>query len=252
MINTTTIKPIGGKVFTIGPESAEERILIVGSCRSVPYINYFDRFIKMSGASIRVSFIDPNDGHWDEAGNLVDFDAVLQAQESNPSVLSAISEATVYLHEHYASYGMFNTSPESEKNIFQFGMNPRINVCIPNFHDHFILRNDFAAFGPVPDDWVELGNAAIEKFCATCRLSSFPEMAEHFHENWKTTRLFWTANHITKHFSLFIFRQMNERYLHLPLTDEFWRGAETEDLFSEPHTHLTAQDVEAYHMTWRD
>ena len=49
---------------------------------------------------------------------------------------------------------------------------------------------------------------------------------------------------------MYVFRRINERFLHLDLTDEFWSGAATEDLFREPHTQLTAYDKAAHGIDW--
>lgn len=269
MINTTTVKPRGGRVFTIGPDDAARRILMVGSCRSVPYLNYLNRFLTMNPGSMRVQFIDPNDWHWDEAGSAVDFEAALQAQESNPHVLRAIGEATVYLHEWYESYGMFNCSPDAEKNIFQFGMNPEINVCVPNFHDHFILFNEqimfnsenawhyaMASRGAMTDSILSgmrgYGLRAVEKFLSVCLKSDIPELADHFRQNWTNRRFFWTGNHVSKHFTTYVFERINEKFLHLPLNEAFWGPAGEEDLFKFPNTAVTQFDVDAYGLTWPD
>lgn len=268
MINTVTVKPREGKVFTIGPDNADERILMVGSCRSVPYLNYLNRFITMNGGGpFRVQFIDPNDFHWDESGNQVDFDAALLGQEENQNVRRAISEATVYLHEWYESYGLFNCSLNAEKNIYQFGMRPRVNVCIPNFHDHFCLFNEQVAFnaegardavledGGHPSEATlakmrEYGLRAIDKFCSVCQRSDIPEMADHFRDNWTKRRFFWTGNHVSSHFTTYVFERINERFLHLPLNEAFWGPAREEDLFKHPHTAVTKWDLQAYGLEW--
>lgn len=223
------------------------KILIVGSCRAMPYLNYLAR---ATGNDLTIFYINPSDWHWDASGKLVVMEEVVDAMEFDERILSVIRSANVFIHEHFGNYGMFNTSREADKNIYLFGMNAERDISVPNFHDHFILRNDFAAFGPVPEDWIERGNAAVDKFCDLCSLSSFPEMAEHFRSNWKTTRFFWTANHISAEFSIYIFRRMNEKFLHIPLDPGFWKAASAEDMFQEPHTHATQEDAEAYGITW--
>lgn len=262
------VKPSNGRVLTLGSDRPRRTILLQGSCRSLPYVNYFVRYLRMTGDSLRVYCIDPNDNHWDESGAVTDFEAALLSQETNPHILDAIRSADVFLHEHYANFGMFNSSPAMEKNIFQFGMKPEQDICIPNFHDLFILYNDIIAFdadiqrrvaedGGIPKAETlrivrEMGVAAVNKFCDVCRQSSFPEMGEYFRENWTRKRFFWTMNHITRHFSLYIFWQLNDRFLHLDLSEQFWRGAESEDLFRTPYTKATPFDVANHGLTWEE
>jgi hypothetical protein len=145
---------------------------------------------------------------------------------------------------------MFNTSRDASKNIYQFGMKAETDISIPNFHDHFILYNDFAAFGEVQEDWKERGLAAVEKFCDLCDKTSFPEMADYFRNNWRNTRLFWTPNHTGALFTLYLFRQMNDKFLHFPMENDFWQRIGGDDMFREPHTPVHPKDIEAYGLTW--
>lgn len=243
---TTKAEQLQNGFFRTG--SGPLRVLIVGSCRAMPYLNFLAR--ANAGNSMTVDYINPSDWHWDARGKLVVMEDVVDSLESDERILAVIRGAQVFIHEHFGNYGMFNTSREAPKHIYHFGMSAEHDISVPNFHDHFILRNDFAEFGPVPDDWIERGNAAVMKFCDLCALSSFPEMAEHFRTNWKTTRFFWTANHISTEFSSYIFRRMNEKFMHLPLDDAFWREAIAEDMFREPHTHATPHDTAGYGLIW--
>lgn len=245
---TTKEQQLRNGFFRTG--TGPKNVLIVGSCRAMPYLNFLDRANKDNSMSI--FYINPSDWHWNERGELVVMEAVVDALESDERILGVIRSANVFIHEHFGNYGFFNTSREAPKNVYQFGMSAEHDISVPNFHDHFILRNDFAAFGPVPEDWVDRGRAAINKFCDLCALSSFPEMANHFRSNWQTTRFFWTANHISTEFSICIFKWMNEKFLKLPLNESYWGAASSEDMFREPHTHATQQDADAYGITWRD
>lgn len=267
MITTSNTKPRGGKPFQIGPDTARETILLVGSCRVNAHINYFDRYNRTAADPVRVFFVDPHDAHWNDDGQQQDLESALLAMESNPNYLNAIKSATVYLHEHYGNFGMWNAAQDAQKNIYQFGMSPRLDICIPNFHDRFVLFQERMNLDPnlqisfrvhggmTPRIFGQMrhdGLDALEKFYSVCALSSFPEMAAHVRENWTKTRFFWTGNHVSAAFTLYLFRQLNDRFLHLPLDDEFWQGAATEDLFAKPCTPVTQYDVDAYGLTWPD
>jgi hypothetical protein len=177
---------------------------------------------------------------------------LLAGLETDERVLSVLRSADIFIHEHLASYGMLNTSREAEKNVYQFGMAAPIDISIPNWHDHLILENDYVAYGTTtPEDYVERGEAEVRKFCSLCELTSFPEMGPYFRDNWRSRRFFYRPNHTSAEFTLWIFRQMNDKFLHLPLDDAFWNGAAQEDLFREPCTEVpTENDRKNYGITW--
>src|SRR6201984_1973429 len=84
-------------------------ILIVGSCRTVPYLSYLAKWNKTSGANqLTVRRIDPCD--W--AG----YD--LTSFETDERILSILRSTAIFIHEYLVNYGMFNTAG-TEKNIYQ-------------------------------------------------------------------------------------------------------------------------------------
>lgn len=249
MITTIDIKAHRDDVFQVG--SGKTKILIVGSCRATAYLNYLNRYNQMNGEPFTINFIEPNDWSWSANDVPQDRDAAISALETNERILSVIRGADIFIHEYYASYGMFNCDKEQPNNIYRFGMNPNVDVLVPNFHDHFILEKDYESVGqPTPDDYIERGYDEIAKFCNVCKKSSFPEFADVFAGTWKVVRYFWRPNHVSSAFTLFIFRRMNSRFLNLNLSDAFMQGAKSEDLFKEPHTEVTRRDVEGYGLKW--
>ncbi len=249
MITTVTIKQKLREVFEVG--SGPTNILVLGSCRCVPYINYLDRYNRSAGEPFKIYAIEPNNYHWDEHDNPANFEEELVMLQADPRVLSIIKSTNIFIHEYYANFGMFNTGLYMPKNIYQFGIKPDMDISIPNFHDRFILFNDYADCGIVaPEDYIAKGEEAVEGFCEVCRMSSFPEFDNYFREKWRQVRFFWRPNHISAAFSLYIFMLMNNKFLKLPLTHEFWQAAAGEDLFKEPHTQVTQRDIEGYKLTW--
>ena len=224
--------------------SGPQEILILGSCRTIPYLNYLVRWNNAEGNNqFTIRRIDPCD--W------VVENIDVNSFENDERILSVLKSSTIFIHEHLESYGMFNTSKHHSKSVYLFGMTAPVDISIPNWHDWFLLFNDYADCGVVaPIDYVKKGEQAVAEFCEICKLSSFPEMADHFANNWRTTRFFWSPNHVSSAFSLYIFRLMNDKFLHLPLVDEFWREAEKEDLFKNPHTEVTSRDREEYGIKW--
>lgn len=236
MINTVNTKAeqLRNGCFEIG--NGPEKILIIGSCRSVPYVEYLK---QANDGRFTIRYIDPFNWHWDCQEKFIDFEAKINSLETDPSILEILSSTTIYLHEFYSSFGMFNSSKDSPKNIYHFGLNPKLDICIPNFNDVHIL-------GQSKED----GEAALEKFYGICRQTSFPEMETYFRLHWRTTRLFWTDNHVSRHFTLFIFRLLNEKFLHLELGDDFWNSIAPLDLLGNTPGAVTQADRDNHQLQW--
>lgn len=242
-----------------------EKILILGSCRTLALTNYLDCYNRRFGNPFTIYRIDPHDFHWNEHGERVDVEAAIAARERNSSLINVLRSTPIFIHEYLRYYGMFNTDREAPKNIWQFGINPRLSICLPNWHDQWVLFNDQRLFPPegihhingaLSTETVQLlkerGLAYLEKFYGICRMSSFPELEDHFKKWWTRTRFFWTANHVARPFTLYLFHQLNERFLHLKWDDTFRHEIEAIDLFSDPHTHITQYDVDAYGLKWNE
>ncbi len=239
-------------------------ILLLGSCRTLHYLNYLSRWNDHSGNKLTIYRIDVSDWHWNEHGQPVDFEAKIAACENDQRILSVLKSAEIFLHEWYAYHGMFNTDKTAPKNVYQFGLSPKLDVCLPNWHDRWILFNDHVQFneelrtrikasGMTPDLAkliVVDGMSALEKFFDICRLSSFPEFAGYFLYWWTHKRFFWTGNHVSKEFTLYLYRQLNDRFLHLPFDDGYWKAIDSLDIFSSPCTAVTKHDVDGYSLSW--
>lgn len=222
--------------FRVG--NGPETILIVGSCRAVPYLFYLDLWNQRHGR-FTISFIDPCNFNWDRNDNRVDYEAAINAKETDPAMLELLAETQIYIHEYYENYGMFNSSPESPKNIYQFGLKPQLNICICNFNDYHLLGQPR-----------EIGLANLEKFYENCRRSSFPEMEDYFKANWQTKRFFWSGSHVSKEFTLFIFKLLDEKFLHLGVDEWFWNEIPKYDPYSDNPHPVTAEDIANYDLRW--
>jgi hypothetical protein len=262
MINTLNIKQqqLANGAFKVG--SGVEVILIMGSCRSVPYLNYLNEWNKTNN-KFTIYFIDPFNWHWDLKDNRVDYEQVLKRLETDQNLLKILSSVKIFIHEYYKNFGMFNTRNDGDINIYEFGMKPEMDICIPNFNDLFILVNDIVKFdkeirlkissGLFPEQEIrEISNEAVEKFYSVCRQSDIPEMEEYFRENFNRVRLFWTHNHIAKDFSLTIFRLINSKFLKLDLSVSYWIEISKEDMYANNYTHLTEWDVKFHNYKFNE
>lgn len=267
MINTVNTKEEQLRRGTFSFGTGKDVVLIVGSCRTVPYLNY----LSYIGADkdYTFHFVDPFNWNYNLRDERVNYEESMAALERNETVLNVIRSARFYIHEFYRNFGLFNSDKEAEKNIYQYGLKPEIDLTIPNFHDIFILFQDFANFnseirtemqadmnvtGKLSDHVIERvtteGLANIERFLTNCDKSSFPEMREIFESGWKTKRFFWNSNHVSNKFTEAIFTLINEKLFKLPLYHSVLARIRNEDMFIFPNTPMTAHDMNAYGLQW--
>lgn len=269
MISTVAIKQqqLSKGFFTIG--SGSEVILVMGSCRVVNFVTYLDEWNKANNNRFTIHSLDPFNWNWNENDDRVEYMEAINKLESDERILEMISSVDIFIHEYYANYGMFNCSKDAEKNIYKFGMNPKIDVCLPSFNNHFILFADILAFDVElrkkaiqdfnvldklsPQTEVEIykiSQQAIGKFYEVCGKSDLPEMGEYFQKNFRLLRLWWSYNHTTKNFTLAVFKLLNDKFLHLDLTKGFDKLHE--DIFANNFTPLTDYDEKIYNYTWEE
>lgn len=252
MYTTVSVKEKWQEVFCCGNTfNPEDVILILGSCRVVPYLNYAAHANAVLGNKFKIYCIDPINYQVDSAGQHLDTAGLLKALETDEHFLSILKETTIFIHEHLQSFGILNTAKDAETNVYQFGMSPRVDVSIPNFHDCPILVEDFRALDPQwrreltaedEKEIVRLGEGHIARFYGICQLSSFPEFGDWFCDNYLERRLFHSFNHVSSAFTLEIFRLANEKFLHLPLDGNFWNHIGQQDIYANKQSYVTDAD----------
>lgn len=269
MINTVTIKgqQLANGYFEIG--SGAEKVLIMGSCRCAPYVEYLNEWNISNGNRFTIYSLDVFNWNWNARDERTDFDTALSKLETDVSVLNMLKSVDVFIHEWYVHGGMFNTDKTGNKNIYQFGMNPKIDVCIPSWNDHFVLFKDIFSFdvnirkkgiqdinviGKISDETLKemffLSLNAIHKFYEVCRLSDIPEMGSYFSSNFTKKRLWHTYNHVNKNFTMTIFNLLDTKFLKLNLAKDFYD--DKEDMFASSFTPLTQYDLDYFHYEWNE
>lgn len=260
-INTINTKEqqLNKGYFSTG--TGNELIFILGSCRAVPYLSYLHKWNNQNGNRFTIAFIDPFNWHWDMAGNRVDFEECLRKAEANPRILEMLSKCNVFIHEYYSNAEMFNCDKTAEKNIYKFGMNPQMDITIPNFNDVFILMWDILLFdnnlkykaiqdinvnGAISEQTLAEANEVkqknLQKFYGVCKKTDFPEMEDIFENQFRHKRFFWNSNHVSKHFTLNVFKLLNDKFLKLPITEKYWNQISEEDLYANNYTYLCEYD----------
>jgi hypothetical protein len=261
MINTIDLKheQLTKGFYSIG--TGIEKILIIGSCRSVPYVTYFNE--NNLDNRYTINYIDPFNWNWDVNDNRTDYIEVLKQCEQDERILQMLRSTTIFIHEYYANAGMFNCNKLSEKNIYQFGLQPKKDICLPNFNDVFILTSDIVSFdieikksaiqdfnviGKLSDRTIseieKVRTANLDRFYSICLKSDFPEFAKIFYDNYKSTRYFHTFNHVSKVFNHKIFELICANYL-----DKTDFILPEHDMFANSFTSLCEYD---YGFDWNE
>lgn len=270
MVNTINTKKeqLRNGFFSIGTGS--EIILIMGSCRSVPYMNYFAAFNDENDNRFTINFIDPFYNNWNEKDERVNYEEALNNCENNERLLEMLSSVDIFVHEYYNNAGLFNCDKNAPKNIYQFGLHPKVDICIPNYNDIFVLFGDIVTFDvemrkkamqdynttgklseEVQHEIFQLSQSNLNKFYGICLKSDFPEMKEYFQMNMKEKRMFWTYNHVSKEFTYFIFVRLLKRFLDVDLSEQFIRQIyQMPDMFANNYTYLTQFDLKWYGFNW--
>lgn len=270
MINTIQIKQqqLSKGFYTTG--SGPAVMLIMGSCRVCPYVEYFHQWNEKNGNQFTIHTLDPFNWNWNGADERVDYEEALLKCETNENILSMLKSVDIFIHEYYQNAGMFNCKIGSEKTIYNFGLSPAKDICIPNWNNLFVLFGDIVSFdmdirkksiqdynvlGKLSDqtekEIYDISQKNIEKFYEVCRLSDIQEMEDFFKINFTTTRLWWTNNHISKHFTLYIFSVLCKK-LSIDLSTDFIDKISEDDMFANNYVYLTAEDVKYYGYTWNE
>lgn len=267
MIDTVSIKSeqLSNGYFEIG--SGNEKVLIMGSCRVAPYVEYLNVWNEANGNRFTIYSIDPFNWNWNDKDERTDYEAALSKLETDERLLNMLKSVDYFLHEWYQNAGMFNVKKGDAKTIYDFGMSPKIDVCIPSWNDVFVLFKDIFSFdleirkrglqdinvtgnisNKTQQEMAELSIKNLNKFYDVCKLSDIPEMATYFKENIYRKRLWHTYNHVNKNFTMAIFNFISDKWLNLNLANDFYDGQE--DIFANSFTPLTEYDIKWFGYEW--
>lgn len=268
MINTVSIKSaqLTEGFFTIG--SGKEVVLIMGSCRVAPYVEYLHQWNEANGNRFTIHSLDPFNFNWNIQDERCDYEEALSKWETDGRMLSMLSSVDIFIHEFYKNSGMFNVD-KVEKSIYDFGMKAKIDCCIPNLNDYFILFKDIVSFDlelrkkaiqdinvigrlseEIQKEIYVLSQRNLNKFYEVCLKSDVPEMKYYVENNFRKDRLWHSYNHVSKYFTLALFNLVNDKYLKLAVTSDFLTQIFREDMFANSFTPLTEYDLKWYGYLW--
>lgn len=234
-------------IFQFGQDDAKLKMVLVGSCRILPFLNY----LRLFETPINLICLNPVE-MWGGPGSEVK-DGVNRIMAGQK-----LGKVGVLICEHLQDCGVINTVRSSAENLFDsLGCKPEMEIRLPNWNDMHIFDAETAIHDPVGhgnrthEERVNFirTQTAIHKarWLSHCRKSSFPELEQWTEDNWLTTRLGWTSNHptITLIHEMFewIMNDMGvlipEQVGHHPIYNN--------DLYASTGYKLTSVDYEANH-----
>jgi len=185
--------------FSYGNPSADRKIVLIGSCRIVPLLNFFRVYNSLNGDTFQLKCYNPVE-MWDGPGH--------EISEGVNRILNGhqMGHADYLICEHAQNCGVLNTVRTSEQNIYDsLGFTADVEIRLPNWnfihiYDAETASYDKEGYGKLPHDeriasLRERTANSKELFLSHCRKCSFPEMEQWASDNWLTTRLGWTSNH---------------------------------------------------------
>lgn len=235
--------------FSFGAPGAAKKIVLIGSCRIVPFLNALRVYNLLHGNPFELLCFNPVE-MWVGPGHHV--------HDGVNNILSGyqIGKADFLVCEHLQYCGVLNTVRSSEQNIFDsLGCVPDVEIRLPNWNDMHIFDVETAMHDkvgyanlPFPDRVTFIREqTAIHKarFLSHCRGSSIPELESWTEENWLTTRMGWTSSHPSQPLIWKMFRSVAEK-LGLEITPELEAHPFcANDIYQSTGIALTPVDYEA-------
>ena len=191
----------GEFVFSEPVPADAKTVVLIGSCRIVPFLNYLrvHNAVVSSSEALRLICLDPVE-MWKGVGHEVS-DGVNERMAN-----FRFGKVDFLICEHVQYCGVMNTVRSSKQNIYNdLNCVPDMELRLPNWNDMHIFDAETAMHDRV--GYPSLGRAErvsfireqtiIHKarFLSHCRGSTFPELEAWTEERWQTMRLGWTSSH---------------------------------------------------------
>jgi len=246
VIDTPYLRSAYGKrIFAFGESSAPTTVVIVGSCRVVPFLNY----LRSHETPMNILCFNPVE-MWDGPGH--------EVSDGVNAVMAGFRFGKVdyMICEHLQYCGAINTVRSSKDNIYDsLGCNPDVEIRLPNWQGIHLFDTETAIYDPTGygnlSHEEKVSHIRIEsakhraRFLSHCRKSSFPQLESWVEERWLTTRLGWSSNHPTLTLTNKMFDLIADR-MNLPLSATFKQSPlYTQDRMAPTGYALTSVDYEA-------
>ena len=185
--------------FSFGNSQGKQTVVLIGSCRIVPFLNYLRVYNAMHGNLFELLCFNPVE-MWQGPG--------CEVSDGANKVLSGyrFGKVDYLIGEHLERCGVLNTVRISPENVFDsLGCTPAVEMRLPNWNNMHTF--DAETIMHDPKWYAKLGHAervaylrqetAIhkERFLSHCRESSIPQLEAWVSERWLTVRMGWSSSH---------------------------------------------------------
>jgi hypothetical protein len=245
--------------FTFSDRVSEnsKTVVIIGSCRVVPFLNYLRVYNAMSTAGDAMNLICLNPVEmWKGVGSHV-ADGVNEMLKD-----FRLGRVDYLICEHVQYCGALNTVRSSPQNIYDnLGCEPAVEMRLPNWNQMHIFdletemwdtqRQGYSLL--TKDERVLYLREHTEqhkaKFLSHCSSSTYPDLADWVRLHWLDIRIGWSSNHPTKALLSQIFSRITQTmgldvscgFLEHPICND--------DLYASTGFQLT--DIDRLANQWR-
>ncbi len=185
--------------FSFGNPNSLFVICLIGSCRVLPILDFFRAYNSLHGEPFELLCFDPVE-MWRGPGTDIGETVTEKFKDFR------FGHVDVLICESLVTCGSLNTVDSQPLNVFStLGCAPEKLFRIPNWHQMFFYNKDVELIDP---DYIAMGrDERVEtlrtsmalyksKFLKRCAKSSFPELEQWAENNWLTTRMGSSAEHV--------------------------------------------------------
>lgn len=207
------------KQIMVVNNNANENILLIGSCRITPFLNYMlnhDIFgNKFNYLCIMV--------------HIPQMKILSEDIINNDEIKNQIYRCKYLFGEYIKNFNYFNTQRNSEKNIFHIYNSFQKEIIIPNWQDICLYSKDLINYKNLKNDFInalhghshindfahklkEEQQKEINRYINILEKANFLELKNYFLSNIPNYRLAFTLNHPTNLFFIEVYRIVIEKY----------------------------------------
>uniref|UniRef100_A0A6C0HZ42 Polysaccharide biosynthesis enzyme WcbI domain-containing protein n=1 Tax=viral metagenome TaxID=1070528 RepID=A0A6C0HZ42_9ZZZZ len=230
---------------------SDKNILLIGSCRITPFLNYI-----------------ANDNYFDSYNILAvmvhntQMKKISETLIENEAIKKDIYKTTIFIHEFCRNSDYFNIPKDKEKNIYQIKPIFDIDISLPNYQDPCIFTKDiifyrnsiefdkyiknemiFDEFSKILQD---LQHAEKTKYYNVILKSELPELLEFVKNNIDNNRMAHTINHPSNFLFIKMYELILQKWFHREIPESVFNfNKKYEYLSSDGYsTKLTYYDKE--------
>lgn len=236
--------------------NSNKNILLIGSCRITPFINYFANDCYFDSYNILAIMV-----------HNTEMIALSKTIIDNEGIKQEIYKTTIFVHEFCRNFEYLNTSRDTEKNIYKIKDKFDIHVSLPNYQDPSIYAkdimfykntNDFHKYMDKEISLEEFSNILKDsqtkekkRYYDVISKSDLPELYDFVVENIHNKRIAHTINHPSNFLFIKMYQIILKNYFNRQLPDAVIQLNNDREILSSTGyaTKLTFYDKECLDFT---